>query len=371
MALSHIIAHRIERENPSSATQLKLRDNCWQTNGKIDECFRELKLCFIKRLGKDYGRFSDDHASHPLSSWLKEFTEEKMSFESFTKKAMEHLKSELDKTEELIEGFFVFAHEQQEAGDSIHIFFVEHNSGQFIDGDMSLNDSLYLDTSGIRLATKIHITDWLSGDAHRESNALTLLRWRGEKGLSDAFNEFIGFAEKRDLSAETEEFLDVVTDYTKDLPDDVAQHTKTQVVNYCLEQDKAGKPVVISELSSQLKNNPAPASTKPSTNTEDSAPAKPRPPLPEFSNFVSQKKPAAKPELIPDKAQLRQFVRISGRNEQLSMSFASSLLGDSIVYDPATDSLTIKNIPPALKTRLAKYTQENPTETRSTQESSD
>jgi len=369
MALSHIIAHRIGRENPSAPTTIKLRDNCWQTNGRIDECFRELKLCFIKRLGKDYGRFSDDHASHPLSSWLKEFTDEKMSFESVTKKAMEHLKSELDKTEELIDGFFVFAHEQQEAGDSIHIFFAEHNSGQFIDGDMELSDSLYLDTNGIRLAAKISLTDWLSGDAHREANTLTLLRWRGEKGLSDAFHAFIGFAEKRDLSAETEEFLDVVSDYTKDLPDDVAQHTKAQVVHYCLEQDKAGKPVVISELSSQLKNNPAP--TKPSTNTDSEAPTKPRPPMPEFSNFVSQKKPAAKPELIPDKAQLRQFVRISGRNEQLSMSFASSLLGDSIVYDPETDSLTIKNIPPALKTRLAKYAQENPTEDNTKQESAD
>ena len=270
---------------------------------------------------------------------------------------MQHLKTELDKTEELIEGFIIFAYEQQEVGDSVHIFFAEHNSGQYIDADMDLSDSLYLDTNGIRLAAKININDWLSEDSHKESNALTLLRWRGEKELSDAFNDFIGFAEKRDLSAETEEFLEVVTDYTKDLPEEVAQHTKTQVVNYCLEQDKAGKPVVISELSSQLKNNPAP--TKTSSNHENDAPSKPRPPMAEFSNFINQKKPTAKPELIPDKAQLRQFVRISGRNDQLSMSFASSLLGDSITYDPENDSLTIKNIPSALKTRLAKHFQEN------------
>ena len=80
--------------------------------------------------------------------------------------------------------------------------------------------------------------------------------------------------------------------------------------------------------------------------------------LPVFSDFVSTTHPSAKPEIITDTSKLRQFVRLSGRNNQLSMSFASSCLGDSIVYDPSTDSLTIKDIPPRLKARLIKLAQE-------------
>ncbi len=354
MALSHIIAHHLQRPDPSATTTLTLRDSCWAKNGRIEECFRELKHCVIRRFSKDYGRFSDDHGAHPLSSWLKQYSEDKMSFESFSKKAMEHFKIELDKTEVPLDGFLFFGHEQLEHESAIHIFFVQHNTGQFIDGDVEVNESFYLDTSNVCLAAKINLTDWQSGDVHRAANSLTLLRWRGEKELTDVFVNFIGFAEKIDVSADTEEFLNIVSDYTKDLPEDVAHYTKKQVVDYCLEQDKIGKPVVINELSTQLKDNPAPAKEN-----ADGSVSPPPPKLPEFASFVSENKPESKPDLIPDKSKLRQFVRISGRDNNLSMSFSSRCLGDTIVYDPNSDSLTIKDIPSSLKARLAKHFQEN------------
>ena len=125
MALSRIIAHRIQRANPTANAELQLRSDCWVQNGRIEECFRELKHCMLKRLGKDYGRFSDDHASHPMSRWLSEYCDEKLGFESFSQKAMEHLKSELDKTEELLDGFIFFAHEELEASSMLHIFIAQ------------------------------------------------------------------------------------------------------------------------------------------------------------------------------------------------------------------------------------------------------
>lgn len=362
MALSRIIAHRIQRQCPATAATLLLRDDCWLQNGRIEECFRELKHGVIKRLGKEYGRFSEDYASHPLSNWLTEYKAEKLSFESFSKKAAEQFKFELDKVEAAFDGFLFFAHEEQETAELLHIFVVQHNTAQYIDGELEVTDCFYLDTAGIRLAAKVNISDWQSEDIHRSSNALTLLRWRGEKELSDSFANTIGFSEKIDLGAETEAFLEMVSDYTKSLPEEAAHNTKKQVVNYCLEQNKAGRPVVIAELSSELKDQPASRKATKAGDGSETAAAEQTVsamPLPEFASFVSTSQPAAKPELIPDTSQLRQFVRLSGRNNQLSMSFASSCLGDTIVYDPETDSLTIKDIPPRLKARLAKLVQES------------
>ena len=352
MALVHMIAHQLQRANPEAQASVKLRETCLPQDGRVEECFRELKHCVMRRFSKDYGRFSDDHGAHPLSSWLGQYVEEKLSFESVTQKAMQHFKQELDKTEVVTDGFLFFAYEKMEFETLLHIFFVQHNTGQYIDGDAELNESFYLDTGNICLAAKVNITDWQSGDAHRSSNALMLLRWRGEKELTDVFANGIGFAEKVDLSADTEAFLEVVSEYTQDLPDNIAHHTKKQVVDYCLEQDKIGKPVVIEELSTQLTDNPAPVIEK--INGEETVTT---PKLPDFAAFVSETKPAAKPELIPDKTQLRQYVRLSGRDNRLSMSFSSSCLGDTITYDPSSESLTIKNIPPSLKSRLAKYLQ--------------
>ncbi|MFT5658012.1 MAG: nucleoid-associated protein [Gammaproteobacteria bacterium] len=348
MALTHIIAHHIQRQTPDAASVLKLRDACWEKNERIEECFRELKVSVLKRIAKDYGRFSDDHTSHPLSTWLSEYCNEKMDFESLTEKAMQQLKTELDKTEALMDGYLLFAHEVLENEEFIHVFFVQHNKGQFIDGNIDINESFYLDTSDVGLAAKINLTDWLSGDVNRASNALMLLRWRGAKSLTDVFSNFIGFAEKVDVIADTEAFLEIVSDYTKDLPEDLAFQTKKQVVDYCFEQDKVDKPVVISELSKQLKSEPS------STESIDDGLETRSASLPEFAAFVSEKN-LDKLELIPDKSRLRQFVRISGRDNNLSMSFASSCLGDTIVYDPSNDSLTITNIPQALKARLAKH----------------
>ena len=343
MALNHFIAHRITRANPSQSTTIDLRNAAWNIDGKVDELFREMKTSFTKRAGKEYGRFSDDRAAHPVASWLEEFIEGKLGFESFSKKVTQQLKSELDKTGEPFEALLAIAHETLEGGDFLHLFIVQHHRGIYIDGDLDIAESLHLDTAGIRLAAKVNIADWQNEEAHRQGNALCLIRWRGEKELSEVFANSIGFAEKIDLSAETEAFLEAVKDYTKHLPTEVSDHTKNQVVEYCLQKESEGKPVVIEELSTTLEDTPTIEIEKPYS------------PPPKLANFIAEKNPKAKPELIPDKQQMKNFVRISGRDETMSMSFASACLGNSIVYDPDTDSLVIKNIPKSLKSRLKKH----------------
>lgn len=345
MALQHIIAHRIIRNTPSDAAELKLAPSPWDIDGRTDECFREMKQCVLKRSGKEYGQFSSDRAAFPLASWLEQYSEEKMGFASFSQKAAEHLKSELDKTEYPLDAFFLMAHEKLEASELVHVFILQHNHAHCIDAELKLTDALFLDTAGIRLAAKIDLNDLQSEAAHRAQNAVMLLRWRGEKELTDVFEATVGFTEKVDISADTEEFLEVVNNYTKDLPEKVAAQTKAQVVDYCLNQDKLGKPLVIRELSTRLEDSKALDSETPYA----------RPP--KFDQFVEKTKPQAKPEMMTDKTKLRNFVRISGRNDQLSMSFASSCLGESIVYDAETDSLIIKNIPSSLKSRLIKHVQ--------------
>lgn len=331
MAISHLIAHRLQRLTPTSPATLTLRDEELHRDGKVDECARELKLSFIKKLGKIHGRFSNDTANHPLSSWLAECVEEKMSYVSLTKQAMQHFKLELDKTEALIDTFVFFVQESYEHADELYIYTTDHISGQYIDGELNIADSIHLNTGSANLAAKINLREWQDEDKHL--NYLSLLTVRGEKDLSDAFIAFTGFTDKVDIKEETENFLEAVDSYTKELPEEVAAETRATVVNYCLEQDKAGKRVVISDLSSQV-------------NEEKQQ---------DFEEHVLKSKPQLKPELIPDRAQLRQYIRISGRNDLLSMSFDSKCLGESIVYDSENDSLTITKIPSALKSRLLKH----------------
>ena len=115
--------------------------------------------------------------------------------------------------------------------------------------------------------------------------------------------------------------------------------TRSKFVDYCPEQNKAGKSVVIKDLSNSL-------SEELKTYEPD-----------HFSRYLASSQDSIKDEFIPDTAQVRSYARISGRNDSLSMSFDAECLGNNILYDANNDSLIIKNLPPALKARLLKHLQ--------------
>ena len=332
MALSHLIAHQIARASATDEARLTLRPDELPLDGKNDELMRELKHAYVGKAGKAYGQFADDYSSYPLSRWLDEYVSGRLGFAGFSEKAAQHLKIELEKTEVCLEGHLLFMQESLADGEFLYLFVVDHNEGVYIDGNLDMASSQYLNVSRVGLGAKVNITEWgREGGKHY----LSVLRPRGDKKLTDLFWEFVGFTDRLDVAAETTEFLDIVAAYTQAMPEEEAQQTRVKVVDYCIDKDKSGEAVVMEDLSAHI-NEAAPA---------------------EFSGFIAQQQEVPKVELIPDRAQMRQFVRISGRNDSLSMSFAVDCLGEAITYDSASDSLIINNIPNALKSRLLQHLQ--------------
>ncbi len=349
MAITHCIAHAIRREGPDSAVSLQQAPAVLTLNGPLEELVRELKHAYLGKAGKQYGRFSSDYSVAVVGQWLRECCEEKMAFETFSGKAAEHLRSLLGETEVVIDGYLLIALEKLADSDAAYLFFIQPNEGVWLDGDLQLQKTFYLDVRGVTAAAKVELSDWLSGD---DNSYLSVLRARGDKAFTDCFWQWVGFSDARDVAAETKVFLDVVTDYSEQLEAEEAHVYRNRVIDYCLEQDKKGEPVVIRDLSGHL-------------NQEE----------PErFSRYVAERAERAErfagsdaddgqkvkvpaEALHPDRKQLRHFVRISGRNDQLSMSFAAECLGETIVYNRESDSLTIQNLPAPLKLRLVQYLQ--------------
>ncbi len=330
MAFSHIIAHQLSRPAPTAPLQWQARQEPFALNGKIEEVLRELKHTYIKKSGKAYGRFSSDLAARPFSQWLSEYRREKLSFASLTQTALQHLKLEIEKTECPLHAQLFFAQEILEGDQYLYVFVVFNAAGVYLDGNLEISDSVALDTQGINLAARIHLNGWEAGGS---TNYLSLLRWRGEKELSDAFANFLGFCDKVDAKAQTQELLEIVDQFARELDAESASFTRHTLVDYCLEQAKQDKPVVIQELAAHVHHE-RPAA---------------------FTDFVKSQQVKFDDEFIADTSALRQYVRLSGRNELLSMSFTADCLGSSIQYDPENDSLIINAIPPALKARLLKH----------------
>ena len=74
----------------------------------------------------------------------------------------------------------------------------------------------------------------------------------------------------------------------------------------------------------------------------------------DFSVFTSHLDTPLEPEFQPDGAAVRKLARFSGQGGGVSVAFDRKLLGDKVHYDPVTDTLVIKGIPPNLKDQLTK-----------------
>lgn len=140
MAFSCIIAHRIQRIQPTQSAQLQLRPEIFTIHGKLEELGYELKVNLIRKGGKFYGRFSSETVEFPFSSWLKEYREERLSFESFTHKAMKHFAHALEKTESILDAYVFFIIEKIEAGEILYVFVVEHTNSVYLDAELAVSD---------------------------------------------------------------------------------------------------------------------------------------------------------------------------------------------------------------------------------------
>lgn len=335
MAFKNIIAHRLTRPTPTGAVNLIFATKPLdENNGLTQDLCRELKHTYIRKAGKVYGWLSDNSAEFPIKNWIREYLDDKIPFDTLSKNLMKQLKNVFDQCEALCDYYLLMFHEQLESGSSLYICLVEHSNAHFFDGDLALDSSLYLDTENVHLGLRVKLDEMLAGEGHKY---LSVQKWRGEKDLSDAFIQFSGLAEQVDIAEETQEFLELVSAYTTELPKDQAKSTEKDIVDYCLSQDKLGESISLEALSQQVSNPDAPS----------------------FSQFAKTRSAKVKDELIPDKSKLREFVRISGRNEQMSMSFSSSTIGQSVFYDAENDSIVIKSVPANLKSKIVEYLKNN------------
>lgn len=337
MANTDVIAHGFTRAGVGQAVGLTLRDSPFSASGYLDEMLRELKQAFVGKAGKQYGAFHPDHSMALVGQWFRDFLDEKQSFVNFSRRAMEHWQSTLAESDVCADAHLIFVVEKLADHDALYLYMVRHNEGLSFDGEVQLGVNRYLDVRGVLAAARLDITAWLRGE---QVGYLSILKARGEKDLTDLFWRWLGFADERDIKGETNQFLDAVSAFTAELEEEKKQQVRHQIVDFCVEQDQQGEAVELKALSRHI---------------DEQAPEA-------FAGFVQRYSEEMPEKLYPDRRQLKQFVRISGRDDRLSMSFSAECLGQTVVYDKDDDSLIIRDIPAPLKMRLLKHMRGDVTE---------
>ncbi len=331
MSVTHCIAHEITRFEAEQPAKVNYRDEEMSVAEHANQLLEELKSVFTSRSSKRYGQFTDSSADSPLPAWTNEYLEERIHFVALTKKATELFVEMLEKTTEMFYGHLLFIEEETANFRWLHIFHLQHQPGLLINNNLEIMETEYADIAHMGFGARINLSLLTENDSEKY---VTISKGRGERMVQELLSDFIGFVDTVDITEDTNEFLNIVEAYSEQMPDDAGNEYKSRVIDYCIEQGKQGEPVVYKELSEYI---------------DEEAPG-------QFDNFAqaqqSEREYVPKTEFIPDRKSLKRYVTYSGRNKDVSLSFASKLLGEDIRFDPQSETLTLTNLPKSLLKQL-------------------
>ncbi len=358
MPVTHFITHQIHKDAQKPAAIVTTTANEAEVDDYCHLVMSQLKGIFVQRASKRYGCFNPEITRFEglTLNWLND----QQSFLSWTKKISEQFADMMDNTELEIDGYLAFATEELADTDKLYIFHLREKSNICLTNDMQLSESRVLDFSntgfGLCIDTAALKKEQEEGKRSDEKY-FTFSFGRGDKPVQKLFSDFAGFIDTLDTEQETQEFLQIVEEYASTLPEDQSVETKTKVIEYCVEQDKQGEAVEFKTLSGQLDSSaPEKFEQFVALKKRERREVRPRSESTmndsEASNELAHGESVIKTELIPDRKSLKNYLRYSGKNKEVTLSFAATALGSDISFDPSENSLTIKNLPSRLLKQL-------------------
>ena len=358
MPVTHFITHQINKEAQKPAAIVTTTANEAEIDDYCHLVMSQLKGIFVQRASKRYGCFNPEvtRVKGLTLNWLND----QQSFLSWTKKISEQFADMMDNTELEIDGYLAFATEELADTDKLYIFHLREKSNICLTADMQLSESRVLDFSNTGFGLCIDTAELKKEQEEgkrSEEKYFTFSFGRGDKPIQKLFSDFAGFIDTLDTEQETQEFLKIVEEYASSLPEDQSAETKTKVIEYCVEQDKQGEAVEFKTLSGQLDSSaPEKFEQFVALKKREYRQVRPRSEStmndPEASNELAHGESVVKTELIPDRKSLKNYLRYSGKNKEVTLSFAATALGTDISFDASENTLTIKNLPSRLLKQL-------------------
>ncbi|MGK0249937.1 MAG: nucleoid-associated protein [Oleispira sp.] len=356
MPVTHFITHQINKEAQKPAAMVTTTVNEQDVDDYCHLVMSQLKGILVQRASKRYGCFNPEvtRVKGLTLNWLND----QQSFLSWTKKISEQFADMMDNTELEIDGYLAFATEELADTDKLYIFHLREKSNLCLTSDMQLTESRILDFSNTGFALCIDtsaLKKEQEAGTRSEEKYFTFSFGRGDKPVQKLFSDFAGFIDTLDIEQETQEFLEIVEEYASTLSEDQSVETKTKVIEYCVEQDKQGETVEFKTLSGQLDSSaPEKFEQFVALKKRERRDVRPRSEstMNESSSALAHGESMIKTDLIPDRKSLKNYLRYSGKNKEVTLSFAATALGSDISFDPSENSLTIKNLPSRLLKQL-------------------
>ena len=330
ITVNQIVLHQLVKhaENETTMMESVLRDELLNITQEVEQMMLQLHQGYQNK-GKAFGVFQENSI---FAQDLNRLLENEINFLNFSQQSTKLLAQELGKYNFADSGTLILCQYNFLATDYLFIALLDSRISMLVDENLEIRRTEYLDITQFDIAARINLTD-LQVNAN-SNRYLTFIKGRVGRKISDFFMDFLGAEEGLNPQVQNQCLLQAVSDYCEqgELNKEQTQAVKKQVFEYCKGQLASGDEIALTELSANL----------PTLNE--------RP----FVTFTEEQDYGLEETIPPVRSALKTLTKFSGSGKGVTLSFDADLLNNRIEWDPLTDTLTIKGIPPNLKDQLQK-----------------
>ena len=330
ITVNQIVLHQLVKhaENETTMMESVLRDELLTITPEVEQMMLQLHQGYQNK-GKAFGVFQENSI---FAQDLNRLLENEINFLNFSQQSTKLLAQELGKYNFADSGTLILCQYNFLATDYLFIALLDSRISMLVDENLEIRRTEYLDITQFDIAARINLTD-LQVNAN-SNRYLTFIKGRVGRKISDFFMDFLGAEEGLNPQVQNQCLLQAVSDYCEqgELNKEQTQAVKKQVFEYCKGQLARGDEIALTELSANL----------PTLNE--------RP----FVTFTEEQDYGLEETIPPVRSALKTLTKFSGSGKGVTLSFDADLLNNRIEWDPLTDTLTIKGIPPNLKDQLQK-----------------
>ena len=330
ITVNQIVLHQLVKrpENEITTMESVLRDELLTITPEVEQMMLQLHQGYQNK-GKAFGVFQENSI---FAQELNRLLENEIDFLNFSQQSTKLLAQELGKYNFADSGTLILCQYNFLATDYLFIALLDSRISMLVDENLEIRRTEYLDITQFDIAARINLTD-LQVNAN-SNRYLTFIKGRVGRKISDFFMDFLGAEEGLNPQVQNQCLIQAVSDYCEqgELNKEQTQAVKKQVFEYCKGQLASGDEIALTELSANL----------PTLNE--------RP----FVTFTEEQDYGLEETIPPVRSALKTLTKFSGSGKGVTLSFDADLLNNRIEWDPLTDTLTIKGIPPNLKDQLQK-----------------
>ena len=330
ITVNQIVLHQLVKhaENETTTMESVLRDELLTITPEVEQMMLQLHQGYQNK-GKAFGVFQENSI---FAQDLNRLLENEINFLNFSQQSTKLLAQELGKYNFADSGTLILCQYNFLATDYLLIALLDSRISMLVDENLEIRRTEYLDITQFDIAARINLTELqINANSNRY---LTFIKGRVGRKISDFFMDFLGAEEGFNPQLQNQCLLQAVSDYCEagELNKEQTQAEKKQVFEYCKGQLAEGDDIALTELSANL----------PTLNDKP------------FVYFAEEQEYGLEENIPPLRATLKSLTKFSGAGKGVTLSFDADLLNQRIYWDPITDTLTIKGIPPNLKDQLQK-----------------